>query len=148
MAVALASTLRFVRRPKIEVVTYVQPEIDMTAHNAPVFVIDDLSIGPYAHGFGQTRDGRTFAFQVRDSTLHRRTLHVEVYRADLETTVPDSSDIEAFVDRSVVDVDLCDERSISAAVRDAVAEAESIAVNASEGNAVRALLSRITSAIS
>lgn len=122
-------------------------EFDMTAHNAPAFVIDDLSPGPYAHGFGQTRCGRTFAFQVRDSTLHRRTLHVEVYRADLETTVPDSSDIEACVDRPVVDVDLSDERSIAAAVRDAVTDAESIAAHGHEGNGVRSLLSRITSAI-
>lgn len=121
----------------------------MTAHNnsaAPAFVIDDLSPGPNAHGFGQTGRGRTFAFQVRNSALHRRTLHVEVYRADLETTVPDSADVEASVDRPVVDVDLGDERSIAAAVRDAVSDAETIAAQRDDGHGVRALLSRWTSA--
>ncbi|GGC58393.1 hypothetical protein [Hoyosella rhizosphaerae] len=91
----------------------------MTADNTSVFVIDDLSLDPYAHGFGQSPDGRTFSFQVR-----HRTLHVEVYRADFETTVPDTSDVECVVDTSVADIDVSDERSVAAAVRDAVADAE------------------------
>lgn len=90
----------------------------MSLSSAPEFVLDDITTGPYAHGFGTTGDGRTFAFRV-----HRHTLTVMLYRADAHL-VPDDSEIAATVEASVKDVDLCDERSIAAVVRDAVAEAE------------------------
>ncbi|MBD8505195.1 hypothetical protein HT102_01650 [Hoyosella sp. G463] len=91
----------------------------MTASTAPGFVIDDLSLDPYAHGFGQTPDGRTFTFQVRNHLLH-----VEVYRPGLSTTVPDTADVAGTADLSIVDIDVADERSVIAAVRDAVTDTE------------------------
>ncbi|KJF23027.1 hypothetical protein CJ178_06300 [Rhodococcus sp. ACPA4] len=83
------------------------------------FEIEDISVGPYAHGFGRS-EGRTFAFRVRKSVLY-----VEVYRDYCERTVPSSDDVIATANRSVTDIDLTDERSISAVVRDAVHSAES-----------------------
>lgn len=77
------------------------------------FTVDDVSPGAHAHGFGTTADGRNFAFRVRG-----KTLHLEVYRADMVDAVPSSTDLEAVAETDVTDVDLCDERSIVAAVRD------------------------------
>ena len=49
---------------------------------------------------------------------------VEVYRPRLRGPVPQPEDVVATFRRDVVDVDVSDERSLSAAVRDAVALAE------------------------
>ncbi|AQA26269.1 hypothetical protein BTZ20_2870 [Rhodococcus sp. MTM3W5.2] len=104
------------------------------------FALEDLSVGPYAHGFGTNADGQAFAFRVR-----RSTLFVEVYRADLESTVPDKSDVVATAERSMITVDLTDERSIAAAVRDAVAAAEPVNPGVATGTTLRALLGRLSS---
>lgn len=106
------------------------------------FSIDDLSTGPHAHGFGRTGDGRTYAFRVR-----RSTLHLEIYRAEVQSPVPGQEDVEAVAECSVREVDLSDERSVVAVVRDAVAEAVPVEGSPGDGLTVRAFLSRIGSVI-
>jgi hypothetical protein len=88
------------------------------------FVIEDMWLGVFsarmmASGFGQVGDGRGFAFAIDG-----RWLLVEVYRPRLRGPVPQREDVVATVRRKVVDVDITDERSLAAAVRDAVAVAE------------------------
>ncbi|GBE66604.1 hypothetical protein MFM001_30660 [Mycobacterium sp. MFM001] len=90
------------------------------------FVIEDMWTGvfpakAFASGFGHVGDGRSFAFRVE-----RRWLLVEVYRPRLSGPVPQPEDVIAKCRRSVVDIDVTDERSLSAAVRDAVAVAEPV----------------------
>ncbi|GGG09953.1 hypothetical protein GCM10007304_25060 [Rhodococcoides trifolii] len=108
----------------------------------PVFSVDDISVGAYAHGFGDTGDGRTYAFRVRGNRMF-----LDVYRADLATTVPDVRDVEATADLSVVELDLADERSIVGAVRDAVASATPVDGPPNDGSSIRAILSRLGSVI-
>jgi hypothetical protein len=85
------------------------------------FAIEDMWLGVFsakvlASGFGQVGDGRSFAFRIED-----KSLLVEVYRARLRGPVPQPEDVVATIRRNVVDVDITDERSLGAAVRDAVA---------------------------
>ncbi len=82
----------------------------------PGFVVEDISTGVFASGYGQVGDGRTFSFHVEN-----RSLVVEVYRPRLAGPVPQDEDIVAKSSRSLVDVDLTDQRSLAAAVRDLVA---------------------------
>lgn len=83
------------------------------------FAIEDISTGVHASGFGMLAGGRSFSFHVED----RQSLVVEVYRPRLSGPVPLEEDVVATAVRSVIDIDLTDERSLSAAVRDAVAAA-------------------------
>ena len=85
------------------------------------FAIDDLSTGVHASGFGQVGDGRSFSFHV-----DRQTLFVEVYRPRLNGPVPQAEDVVAAASRSLAHVDVADVRSLSAAVRDAVADAQPV----------------------
>lgn len=85
------------------------------------FAIEDMSTGIYASGFGSVGDGRTFAFQVE-----HQTLVVEVYRPRLTGPVPLAEDVVARSSRSLAHVDTSDERSLGAAVRDAVADAQPV----------------------
>ncbi|ORW07828.1 hypothetical protein [Mycobacterium kyorinense] len=90
------------------------------------FVIEDMWTGvfparAFASGFGHVGDGRSFAFRVE-----RRWLLVEVYRPRLSGPVPQPEDVIAKSKRSVVDIDITDERSLAAAVRDSVAVAEPV----------------------
>ena len=80
------------------------------------FVIEDLTTGVFASGFGRVGDGRSFSFHV-----HRAQLMVEVYRPRLAGLVPLPEDVVATAGRSLGDVDVDDARSLSAAVRDTVA---------------------------
>lgn len=82
------------------------------------FTLDYISAGPHAHGFGMTDGGNPYSFRVRG-----RSLVVEIYREGAET-VPGLEDVIASVRRSVIEIDLSDERSISAVVRDAVSDHE------------------------
>lgn len=82
------------------------------------FVIEDMSTGVFASGFGQVGDGRSFSFHIE-----HQCLVVEVYRPQLSGPVPQAEDVVATSSRSLVDIDLTDERSLAAAVRDAVAAA-------------------------
>ena len=88
------------------------------------FAIEDMWLGFFstkilASGFGQVGDGRSFAFCIEGQKLL-----VEVYRPQLKGPVPQPEDVVATARRNVVDVDITDVRSLGAAVRDAVALAE------------------------
>jgi len=85
------------------------------------FVIEDMSTGVHASGFGRVGDGRSFSFHVE-----KQTLYVEVYRPRLAGPVPQAEDVVAAASRSLAHVDVADERSLSAAVRDAVADAQPV----------------------
>ncbi|CAM2763383.1 hypothetical protein [Skermania piniformis] len=113
----------------------------MNAGQTPTFTVEEISLGPYAHGYGTAEDGRSFAFRVI-----RTSLLVEVYRDDLTTTVPAPEDVAAVAEAPVTDVDLGDERSVVALVRDALAAARP-AERRTDRTTVRAFLSRISSVI-
>ncbi len=85
------------------------------------FAIDDMSTGLFASGFGRVGDGRSFSFRVE-----HHTLVVEIYRPRLTGPVPQQEDVVAMAVRSLVHVDVADERSLAAAVRDTVADAQPI----------------------
>ena len=61
--------------------------------------------------------------------------------------MPDSSDVTAVSEQSVTEIDLTDERSIVAAVRDAVGTAEELGTGSRDSSAVRTLLDRVDSLI-
>ncbi|RMI33268.1 hypothetical protein [Nocardia stercoris] len=100
------------------------------------FVLEDITIGRFAHGFGTAHDGRPFAFRTVGSTLT-----VEIYRADLDTPVPAATDIVAVATAPVTDIDLDDERSVTALVRDLIPTATPVV---SGNNTVRTLLERLS----
>ncbi len=81
------------------------------------FVIEDISTGMTASGFGVTDGGRGFSFRIE-----RRQLVVEVYRPLLAGPVPHAEDVIAATSRNLVDIDVTDERSLAAAVHDLVAD--------------------------
>jgi hypothetical protein len=86
------------------------------------FAVEDISTGIFASGYGQVGDGRTFSFHIE-----HRSLVVEVYRPRLSGPVPQEEDVVATAVRSLVDLDVTDERSLTAAVRDSVARAVPVA---------------------
>lgn len=86
------------------------------------FAVEDISTGIFASGYGQVGDGRSFSFHIE-----HRSLVVEVYRPRLSDPVPQAEDVVAKAVRGLVDIDLTDERSLAAAVRDAVARALPVA---------------------
>lgn len=85
------------------------------------FAIEDISTGVHASGFGQVGDGRSFSFRIE-----RQQLVVEVYRPRISGPVPQAEDVVALATRKLTDIDLGDERSVAAAVRDAVATAQPV----------------------
>ena len=85
------------------------------------FAIEDISTGVHASGFGQVGDGRTFSFHIE-----HQQLMVEVYRPRLSGPVPAEEDVVAVAVRKLTEIDLTDERSLSATVRDAVADARPV----------------------
>jgi hypothetical protein len=85
------------------------------------FAIEDICTGIHASGFGQVGDGRTFSFHIE-----RHMLVVEVYRPRLSRPVPLEEDVVAVATRKLTNIDLTDERSLSAAVRDAVTDAQPV----------------------
>lgn len=103
------------------------------------FTVEYISTGAHAHGFGITDDGRQYAFRVRG-----RTLVAEVYRHRSGQFVPGREDVIAEVRRSVTEIDLGDERSVVAVVRDAVADPVIGPgdQDREEGSTVRAVLER------
>ncbi|MBY6366153.1 hypothetical protein [Rhodococcoides corynebacterioides] len=103
------------------------------------FSVEDVTAGAHAHGFGTAADGRAFAFRVRG-----KTLRVKVYRLGATPTVPDDVDVDAIAEADVTDLDLTDERSVVAAVRDAVATLRAPDdPTPSDTTLVRALLGRL-----
>jgi hypothetical protein len=85
------------------------------------FAIEDITTGVHASGFGQVGDGRSFSFHIE-----KQILAVEIYRPRISGPVPQAEDVVAVASRKLVDIDLTDERSVSAAVRDAVAAAHPV----------------------
>jgi hypothetical protein len=85
------------------------------------FAIEDITTGVHASGFGQVGDGRTFSFHIE-----KQMLVVEVYRPRVCGPVPQAEDVVALANRKLTDIDLTDERSVAAAVRDAVADAQPV----------------------
>jgi hypothetical protein len=89
------------------------------------FRIEDISTGPFASGFGVVGDGRSFSFHV-EFQVDRHALVIEVYRPRLAGPVPQAEDVVATSTRSLANIDVADERSLAAAVRDAVADAQPV----------------------
>lgn len=89
--------------------------------NGQGFAVEDITTGVHASGFGQVGDGRSFSFHIE-----HQALVVEVYRPRLRGPVPQAEDVVATATRKLTDVDLCDERSMTAVVRDAVADAQPV----------------------
>jgi len=85
------------------------------------FAVEDITTGVHASGFGQVGDGRTFSFHIE-----KQMLVVEVYRPRVIGPVPQAEDVVAVASRKLTDIDLTDERSVAAAVRDAVAAAHPV----------------------
>ncbi len=85
------------------------------------FAIEDITTGVHASGFGQVGDGRSFSFHIE-----KQMLVVEVYRPRVTGPVPQAEDVVAVASRKLTDIDLTDERSVAAAVRDAVADAQRV----------------------
>lgn len=85
------------------------------------FAIEDITTGLHASGFGQVGDGRCFSFHIE-----KQVLVVEIYRPRIKGPVPQAEDVVAAASRRLTDVDLFDERSVSAAVRDTVAAAQPV----------------------
>ncbi|WP_261768440.1 MULTISPECIES: hypothetical protein [unclassified Rhodococcus (in: high G+C Gram-positive bacteria)] len=106
------------------------------------FDVEEITTGSHANGFGRTDDGRPFAFRV-----HRGTLYLAVYRANMSSAVPDESDVSAVAEQSMTEVDIADERSVVAAVRDAVNHATPVDPSTSESSPMRSLLGRMSSLI-
>ena len=92
--------------------------------NGQGFAVEDITTGVHASGFGQVGDGRSFSFHIE-----RQALVVEVYRPRLRGPVPQAEDVVATATRKLTDIDLCDERSMTAVVRDAVADAQPVPRN-------------------
>ena len=111
------------------------------AYTPREFLVEDVSVGPYGYGYGIAADGRPFAFNVV-----RSMLFVELYREDLPAdVVPDRTDIVAKAQAPVTDIDLDDERSIVALVRDMVSSAVPVhRADVAEPTIVRALLDRMS----
>lgn len=82
------------------------------------FAVEDISTGMFACGFGHLGDGRSFSFHI-----HRGQLVMEIYHPRLAGPVPHAEDVVATATRSIVGVDVDDERSLIAALRDMVATA-------------------------
>lgn len=85
------------------------------------FAIEDITTGVHASGFGQVGDGRSFSFHIE-----KQLLVVEVYRPRVTGPVPQAEDVVATASRKLTDIDLTDERSVAAAVRDSVADAQPV----------------------
>jgi hypothetical protein len=85
------------------------------------FAIEDITTGLHASGFGRVGDGRSFSFHIE-----KQVLVVEIYRPRITGPVPQAEDVVAAASRKLTDVDLFDERSVAAAVRDAVAAAQPV----------------------
>ncbi|MGZ4510421.1 MAG: hypothetical protein ACXVYA_00460 [Mycobacterium sp.] len=85
------------------------------------FAVEDMSTGIFASGYGQVGDGRSFSFHIE-----HRSLIVEIYRPRLAGPVPQAEEVVARAARSLVEIDLTDQRSLIAAVRDSVAHAVAV----------------------
>ena len=85
------------------------------------FAVEDITTGVHASGFGQLGDGRSFSFHIE-----KQMLVVEVYQPRISAPVPQAEDVVAVASRKLTDIDLTDQRSVAAAVRDAVTAAQPV----------------------
>lgn len=106
------------------------------------FTIEDLTVGAQSHGFRHTEDGRSFAFQVK-----RGGLRMEVYHGGLSSHVPPPKDVSSVAELSVNGLDLYDERSVAAVVRDAAAQAVKHERRPEQSTTIHAFLTRLGSVI-
>ncbi|MCM6772474.1 hypothetical protein NDR87_00675 [Nocardia sp. CDC159] len=113
----------------------------METDHTSEFLVEDITVGPFAHGFGTTGDGRSFAFRT-----FRATLVLEIYRPDTAAAVPGPEDVVASAQVRVTDVDLDDERSVTALIRDLIPTAVPTAAERGP-TTVRALLGRLGAVI-
>ncbi|MQY22193.1 hypothetical protein NRB20_53060 [Nocardia sp. RB20] len=108
--------------------------------------MQDITVGAFAHGFGTTEDGRSFAFRTV-----RATLMLEIYRTTADTQVPGPEDVIAVARARVTDIDVDDERSVIALVRDLIPAAVPVPAEnrgaRREFTTVRALLLRLSAVI-
>src|SRR5690625_225578 len=81
------------------------------------FLIEEIWTGAFASGFGEVGDGRSFSFHIENQLLV-----VDIYRPRLDCPVPHDEDVVARSSRNLFDIDVADELSLTAAVRDQVAE--------------------------
>uniref|UniRef100_UPI003B3BAA95 hypothetical protein n=1 Tax=Mycolicibacter arupensis TaxID=342002 RepID=UPI003B3BAA95 len=79
------------------------------------FRIEEIWTGAFASGFGEVGDGRSFSFHT-----HQHKLVVDIYRPRLVGLVPQDEDVVASASRHLFEIDIADERSLTAAVRDVV----------------------------
>ncbi|WP_228822988.1 hypothetical protein [Nocardia blacklockiae] len=104
--------------------------------------MEDITVGPFAHGFGRTGEGRPFAFRTVEAALT-----LEIYRPGT-ATVPGPEDVVAVATAAVTDIDLGDARSLTAAVRDLIAAATPVPGAAErEATTARTLLGRLSAVI-
>lgn len=81
------------------------------------FLVEEIWTGAFASGFGEVGDGRSFSFRIE-----HQLLVVDIYRPLLDCPVPHEEDVVATASRNLFDIDVADERSLAAAVRDVVAD--------------------------
>jgi len=121
-------------------------ETRLTTDPPPGFSLDDMTVGPFAHGFGTTGDGRSFAFRTLGSALT-----LEIYRPGLAADVPGPEDVVARGQARVTDIDLEDARSVRALVCDLIPVATPFAPSpppaGREATTVRALLLRLSAVL-
>lgn len=79
------------------------------------FRIEEIWTGAFASGFGEVGDGRSFSFHTE-----QQKLVVDIYRPRLAGPVPHDEDVVATASRHLFEIDVADERSLTAAVRDVV----------------------------
>ncbi|MBO0855770.1 MAG: hypothetical protein J2P18_18620 [Nocardia sp.] len=110
----------------------------MESAQPPEFTLEDVTVGPFAHGYGTTAEGEPFAFRTV-----RTRLTLEIYRPGTPAEVPGPEDVRAVAAVAVTDVDLTDVRSVRALVRDLIPDAEPIRGPRNAGTTIRALLARM-----
>ncbi|BBY35331.1 hypothetical protein BST33_09050 [Mycolicibacter minnesotensis] len=81
------------------------------------FRIEEIWTGAFASGFGEVGDGRSFSFHIQ-----QQKLVVDIYRPRLVGPVPQDEDVVATASRHLFAIDIADERSLTAAVRDVVSD--------------------------
>lgn len=84
-------------------------------------VVEDVWPGVFTSGFGHLGDGRSFVF-----CSGRWVLVVGLYRTGVVGAVPHAEDVVAVGRRRLTGINLADEHSIIAAVRDAVSTARPV----------------------
>ncbi|WP_067669301.1 hypothetical protein [Nocardia miyunensis] len=118
----------------------------MSTEPAYGFSVEDITVGAFAHGFGTTEDGHSFAFRTV-----RGTLRLEIYRTGAHAQVPGPEDVIAVARTRVTDIDLDDERSVIALVHDLIPAAAPVLPDGPgarrEPTTVRALLLRLSAVI-